>query len=242
MIYIREIKIRLFLILMLVTSLFLISYFYKETILFLIVKPNYSNLMNTNFFYFIFTNVIELFSVYLNLVLFVCYQFLVLYSIYHFFVFFSSALFFKEFIFLFFLLRFIFFIWIICINLLNFWLIPIFWDFFLSFQNVNSYSLNLHFEAKLSEYIDFYINIYYISFLYLQFFISIFLLIYNTIYSIELIKKLRKIFYFIFVIFSTLISPPDILSQILLSVLTIIIYEFLLFISLIRSCVKQVTN
>jgi Sec-independent protein secretion pathway component TatC len=44
-------------------------------------------------FYFIFTDVTEVFTVYMNLIFFLGNQILLLYFIYHFFIFFSPALF-----------------------------------------------------------------------------------------------------------------------------------------------------
>ena len=46
-------------------------------------------------------------------------------------------------------------------------------------------------------------------------------------FSLKPIKKFRKLYYFIFVTLSTLISPPDIISQIGLSLSMLIVYEFL---------------
>ena len=63
--YFIEIRNRLLLLLLTWLSTILISYLYKEILLFSIVQPNivfnFSN--GSTFFYFIFTNVTEIFSV-----------------------------------------------------------------------------------------------------------------------------------------------------------------------------------
>ena len=53
--------------------------------------------------------------------------------------------------------------------------------------------------------------------------------------NISLIKKFRKSLYLIFVIFATLITPPDITTQLILSVIVISVYEVLIFFILLKS-------
>jgi hypothetical protein len=66
--YILEIKNRLFLLLFTCVSTLVICYLYKETLIFLLVK---SNIFFSNNFYFIFTNVTEIFSVYIQYMLYI---------------------------------------------------------------------------------------------------------------------------------------------------------------------------
>ena len=88
--YLQEIKIRLFLLFLTWLFTVLISYAYKEVLLCVIlqVTENYNS-----DFYFIFTNVTEIFSVYIKLIKFLGNQILFLYFFYHLFGFFSPALF-----------------------------------------------------------------------------------------------------------------------------------------------------
>jgi len=240
MFYLNELKARFFLILFSFVFTFVLVYLYKETLLFLIIKPNYSNLTSSDSFYFIFTSVIEIFYVYIDLVLFFCFQFLALYFIYHLFSFISPALFLKEFKLLYYMIGFLTLSWIILLNLLNFFLIPMFWNFFLSFQN--SYSANLHFEAKLNEYLKFYVSLYYLFLGYAGLLVSLFFLFYYSINNLKLLKNLRKIFYFSFILLSTIVSPPDVISQVLLSFFCIFTYEVFFIIFLFKFYIKQVTS
>lgn len=232
MIYLIELKTRFVLVFLSFVFLFLICYFYKETILFFLIKP-YG-------LYFIFTNVTEVFSVYLELVAFVCIQIMIIYSTYQIFVFISPSLTLKEYVLFYYLFVSVVLFWVLLINILNYLLVPLFCNFFLSFQSLTSVSL--YFEAKLNEYLSFYISLYYLSFFYLFIFVFVFFLLYKVNNNVNIIKRLRKIFYFVFVIISTFFSPPDVFSQILISFLNILIYEFLLFIFLARYFIKQVTN
>ena len=236
--YFIEIRNRLLLLLLTWLSTILISYLYKEILLFSIVQPNivfnFSN--GSTFFYFIFTNVTEIFSVYLQLVLFLSFQIFILCVFYHMFNFLSPSLFNSEYFYLNLIFKTIVVVWIFSVILLSYILVPLTWNFFLSFQDLTkAYSFNLHFEAKLDEYLNFYIELYYLSVLYCQIFTILLLFLIHTNTNIKVIRKFRKLNYYFFVILSTLISPPDILSQVLISITTIALYEVLIFIFMFRA-------
>jgi Sec-independent protein secretion pathway component TatC len=121
--------------------------------------------------------------------------------------------------------------------ILNIWILPACWNFFLSFQQtiVNN-SVNLYFEAKINEYLKFYINLYFMCNLSCQMFMIIILFLIYIKGDLELIKKFRKIFYFSFVIFATIVTPPDVTTQLILSSSMICIYEVLIFSVLLKNC------
>lgn len=243
--YFVEIRNRFLLVLLTWFSTLFISYLYKEILLFSIVQPNlildFSS--GSTFLYFIFTNVTEVFSVYFQLVLFLSFQIFLLYFFYHMFSFLSPSLFNSEYFYLNFICKIIISIWVFSLILLNYILVPLTWNFFLSFQNLTkAYSFNLHFEAKLDEYLNFYIELYYFSVLYCQVFTILFLFLLYTNTNIKIIRKFRKLNYYLFVIFSTLISPPDILSQIFISITSIALYEILLFSFIFRSSLILLTR
>lgn len=241
--YFLEIKNRMFLLFITWVSAIFICYLYKEILLFLIVQSNTSanSPYNLTFLYFIFTNVTEIFYVYLQLIFFLSFQIFIFYSIYHLFLFFSPAFFQVEYFFAVFVLKIISVAWLISMALSNCVLIPLTWDFFLSFQELTTnYAFNLHFEAKLNEYLDFYISLYYLCFFYFQIFVFFFF--YYLTIGLYNIKKFRKLYYYCFVIFATLISPPEILTQLLFSLFLIFTYELLLFIFLLKSNIIKVTS
>ena len=157
--YYLEIKNRLTLLLFFWSFYTIIAYTYKETFIFLfLIKPNellYSNNISS---YFIFTDIRELFSVYMKITLFISNQATILLLLFHFFVFFSSGLYYSEYLHLKRLIYFSLFFWVCAINFLNQFLLPFSLNFFLSFQTLSFVeSIRIHFESKLVEYLDFYI-------------------------------------------------------------------------------------
>jgi sec-independent protein translocase protein TatC len=247
--YILEIKNRLFFLFLTYFSVILITYFYKEILLFLIIKPNYFlNNNKVNLCYFIFTAVTEIFSVYVQLIFFISFQFFLIFLLYHIFIFFSFALFKKEYRFFKTVLKTIFFIWILSSFISHYLIIPLTWNFFLSFRDLlaKNDSFSIYFEAKIIEYFYFYIYLYYICGVYLQT-VTLFFFMLNYInISIKNVRKYRKLYFFGFVIFSTLLSP-DVLSQFLISLFLIVVYEIFIFFYIFSTklrnlfCVK-VTN
>lgn len=228
-IYLLEIRNRFFFVLVSLFSVLFISYIYKEILLFLILKPFSIKDMNSNLciFYFIFTDLTEILSVYLKLIFFITAQITIFYFIYHCFIFFSPAFFKKEYSFCSNLIITCFTIWLFSLIIVNYYLIPLSWKFFFSFHTIVSAKfISLHFEPRIKEYLSFCLSIYYNFILYSQLFVLLFIVNSNYNYNIKLIKKYRKFYYFIFVVFSTFLSPPDIFSQLIISFGLIIVYEF----------------
>lgn len=238
--YFLEIKNRCFLLIISYVTLVLITYFYKETLLFLIVTPSFSSVLKTendfSFLYFIFTNVTEIFSVYIQIILFISLQVTFIFLIYHVFIFLSPAFFETEYIYTKIIVKTLILTWISSVVLANYFIIPLTWNFFLSFQElISEQSFSIHFEAKLSEYSSFCISLYYLCSFYFQAFILLFITLNYINFNKNSMKKFRKLYYFFFVIFSTLISPPDIISQVLISFILIISYETLIFLFLFKN-------
>lgn len=236
--YFLEIKNRTLLIITTIFAMILVSYLYKETLLFIIIQPERLVFKNNSYsaFYFIFTNVTEILSVYIQLITFLSFQFFLLFVIYHCFVFFSPAMFKSEYIFLFFILRTSFIVWFLSALISNFLIVPITWDFFFSFQELfSSKFVNLHFEAKLTEYLEFYVVIYYVCAVYFQAFTILFFFLNYINDKTKVIRKFRKVYYYFFVIFSTLISPPDLISQFVISLFLIFVYEVFIFFIIVKS-------
>lgn len=227
--YYLEIKNRFILWCVTLLSILMVSYVHKETLLFTVIQPNLNLSDCKNNFYFIFTNVLEIFTVYLKLTLFLSLQVSFIYLFYHMFIFLSSGFFYLEYLYFKFFVTIVFVVWVLSIVLSNFILIPFSWNFFLSFQSlIIAKSLNLHFEAKLNEYFSFYISFYYLCEFYCQFFVFFIIILDYRNSNVNFIKKFRKLYYYCFIVFSTLISPPDIFSQVLISLIFILIYECLI--------------
>jgi sec-independent protein translocase protein TatC len=239
--YLIEIKNRIFLVTLTYCSLFIITYYYKEILLILIIKSNYLFTNNkTNINHFIFTDVTEIFFLYFKLVFFISFQTTFFFFVYHTFIFFTYALFKKEYRFLRSLIQISLLTWCVSAYVSTNIIIPLTWDFFLSFQNLFSKPdiIKLHFEAKIVEYFNFYTSFYFMCELYFQSVIFIFFIFHYYNINFKIIRKFRKIFYFYFLILATFLTP-DVISQIFLVALLIFAYEIFIFIFLI---IKKLRN
>ena len=231
--YYVEIKNRCFLLSTCWVVTLITCYFYKETILFILI--NSSNYAEK---YFIFTDIGEIFYVYLQLTFFISNQMTLLMVFYHSLIFLSSGLYESEYEKLQLAFKVYIISWICSILLLNKIILPVSWNFFLSFQEAEG--ISFFFEAKIIEYLNYFTNLYYVCFLNCQLLAVITLLLNNYSRNVNRIRKFRKLFYIIFVIFSTLTTPPDIISQVLMSASLITFYEILLFLNILKT--SMVTN
>jgi sec-independent protein translocase protein TatC len=222
--YFIECKNRLLLVLFSMFMTFIFSYVYKEILLFILLSPNY--VFNFDVIYFIFTDLTEVFTLYLKLIMFFLMHTFILSFMFQCFVFFSSALFISEYKFLLRLLKISFIIWILTILVTNFLIIPSTWYcFFYAHDFISQKFVPLYFEAKLTTYFNFYLSVYYTCVLVFQFTLGVFMFINYYSNNLKQIKKLRKIYYYFFVLVSTLLTPPDIFSQCIISFLFILGYE-----------------
>ena len=228
--YFIELKNRFFFLLLSCFSFAITGYYYKKILLFLVLKPTHCETGILN--YFVFTNITEIFSSYLNVIIFFTFHIFLLFLVYHTKNFLSPSLFRREYESLKYIIRLILVVWLVSIGILNYCLFPLVWDFFLSFHQ-NS-GVSLYFEAKLIEYLNFYITFYVIFVLYCQVFTCIIFFLNYLNADTIVIKKFRKIFYFFLVLFSTLISPPDISSQLLISLHMIWFFELLVLTILLK--------
>ena len=111
---------------------------------------------------------------------------------------------------------------------MNNFIFPTTWGFFLKFQEYLSFqNLTFYFEVKLNEYLIFYKSIYYLCNLVYQTIVLFFVLLDLFNANLLVVKKLRKIFYFCFFVFSTLLTPPEVSYQLMISICIILIYELI---------------
>jgi sec-independent protein translocase protein TatC len=225
--YYLEIKNRLFLLFTAWSFISIVCYFYKEALLFVLINST-QNLLDASS-YFIFTDVSEIFYVYIRLTFFISNQITVMMFFYHLLIFLALGLYRFEFNKIRFTFQIFLVTWLSSMVLLYKFLIPFSWSFFLNFQQskIGLQPVSFFFEAKIIEYFNYLTSVYYICLLSCQFLIIITLLL-NSI-SNKKNKMFRKLFYLIFVVFSTLITPPDVISQIIVTVNLIITYEMIIF-------------
>lgn len=235
--YLLEIRNKFVLLFTTFTSIILICYYYKEVLLFLVTQMHLEDIN----LYFIFTDVTELFSVYFRLITFFSVQATLWYLLYHILSFLSPAFFPEEYKLISFLFISVTFFWLFSMLLSSYVLIPLGWSFFLSFQSQQIF----YFEARISEYLDFYNNAYFLCLIYCQLLTCLFFFVADAQENYIYVKKYRKLYYYVFLLFSTLVTPPDLISQIVTTFLLIVLYETIVVLSMFRSFTRQfnwVTN
>jgi len=139
--YIKEIKNRSFLISLTWVSTFICSYSYKENILFLCVKPSLYYFKDSSF-YFISTNLTEIFYTYLDLMYFIANNLTFILLIYHILIFLHLGLTSKEYNKFKSIILISFALWVFYILYINNYFLKLCWDFFISFQNSTNNSLH----------------------------------------------------------------------------------------------------
>lgn len=242
--YFTELRNRLLLIFVCSLCITIIIYLYKEILLFLFTEYSDKDKFSKDFFlfnYFIFTDTKEILQVYLILCEFINLQIIGLVTVYHIFIFLTPSLFWTEFFHLKFFLLAIFYGTLVSSFLIIFILIPSFKKFLLSFHLlIQDQSFNLFFEAKLKDYILFYVSTYSIISYYFQIFIIFLLVLKLLVFHKNKLQKFRKITYFFFMITVTFIAPPDIWNQFCLTGFCIFFYEIFSWILLFTLYLKNV--
>ena len=233
-----EIRNRTVLTLITCLSVFLTVYYYKKYLLSLILSIN-TNFLNKLFDYFIFTSITEIFSVYLKLD-FLITSVVIYYTIfYHLICFLSYGLYKLEYNYIkssFFFS--IFFGWL-SIFFCNYIFIPFLLRFFLSFHENTANDINFFFEARIMDYFLFYINSQLSCFSGFQ--IGVILILFSSYLgnNLNLLKNFRKIIYLFLLFISTVVTPPDVLSQILLFLFLLISFESLIFLTVFKKINKS---
>ena len=95
--------------------------------------------------------------------------------------------------------------WVCSVILLKKIVVPFSWSFFLSFQETNNpfQPASFFFEARILEYFNYFTNFYYICLANCQLLTLSILFLNNVSKKIGTIKTFRKLFYLVFILFST---------------------------------------
>ena len=229
--HIEEIKNRFYLILASFTSLITVTLYYQRTLLYLTVKPSLY-LFQEDSFYFIFTNLTEIFLTYLSLNVFVSLNITMLLLLVQSFFFFTPIWYSMEYhIVKSKIIRIVWF-WMASFLITYYILVPFSWNFFFNFQNLSNDSFikffDIYFEARISEYVDFFIMIQTMCTFSLLIMLLFFSLLTKNNDLILKVKESRKYIFFLFFFVSALISPPEVLVQLFLGILICTLFEILL--------------
>jgi len=234
--YLSELKYRLIYFLVSFFLIFITAYFYSEVIFYLLANPllNISNSQSTSF---ISTHVSEIFLSYLKLAGFigiVCSFFVFLCHVY---IFLVPGLYKNEKSYLFNLILVSFFLFILSFFCTYYYLIPVIWKFFLSFQFISS-DLDLNLNPRIYEYINITLKLLLLFSFSFQLPLILKLLLDFKLISLNFLVKKRHFFILFSFIISGIITPPDIYSQFILAITSIFFFEFTIFFKLFSNSIK----
>ena len=232
--YLNELKYRILYCFFSFFINFLVLFFYLKELLFIVVTPLVNINRNDSFSYFIFTDMLDIFFIYIKIILvlgFVTIFPLVLIQLWFFLV---EGLYNYEKIFL---LKFLIFFIIFLINIYFFlytYLIPLIWLFFINFELTTDNSLfGIYYEAHISDYVNLMLYIFYIFFCLILIPVLMIFLLYFNFVEVNFFMLYRKYLIIIFFILGGILSPSDIFSQIIISFFIFFIYEIVIFFSLL---------
>lgn len=220
--YILELKYRVLLTTLSFTVVINISYFYKSTFLFLLLKYlAYNEFID---FYVISTNILELLSLYFNITCIMTNNIMFYFIAYNFLIFLNYALYQREYI----SMKLTIYLWLIINMIITLFaviiILPIMWRFLKYYQKPSTVNL-ICFETKVTEYYIIFYNIYLLTAYCLLFMILTLSLLKNYLNKLILVK-LRKIT--IFTVITLLTVTNDILVQLTIWIFFIACYESLL--------------
>lgn len=229
--YVIEIKYRIICILTVFFTFISVIIAYKFYIIHLVLWMNSTaNSLN----YFILTSITELFSVFFNMSSFLVKYMLYYYIYYHVVSFLALGLYHKEYKYLKKIFITSLFLWILSTSIFWNMLLPMTYDFFFNFQHRSTETLNVFFEPKMDEYLNFILNVYSQSYTCFQLLLVIIIFLEYTNTNLSAIKNLKKFIYILILLVATLITPPDILNQMIIFLFLVLSMETYLFSKILK--------
>jgi len=219
---------------------------YKETLLYILIKPTISSLSLISRSYLICTNITDGFTTYWNIIMILYLHYVLFFLFYNAYFFFVPGLYYQEKKILSDFISIYILVYIFVVLLFYNYLLPTSWNFFFKFNDMyfdlnlpqHNKEVKLFFEITLKHYVAFFFSLYFFLLIFIQLYI---LLIYKLIKIYKKVKfkaLYRKQIYFLFFVFSTLITPPDILSQIVFGSTSILVLELTIFILIFKNKVE----
>ena len=223
--HLRELRNRILLTFLFLIIAFFFFFYNVDSVSEFLTRSLFSLLNDSSNQRMIFTGLPEIFVSNLKISLFASFLLSVPFLLIQIFLFSSPALYKKEkkiFIPLISIIPIFFFLGVL---FAYYFLIPIIWSFFLSFENFMDTSFPIELESRYSEYMKLTMYLLFASGLSFQFPVLIVLLTKLGFFNTHYLKKNRKYFYVGILIFSAFFTPPDVVSQIGITIPLIIFYE-----------------
>lgn len=238
----NELKYRIFYIGLSFMLTFTCSYFYIGHIIYILSLP-FLNIRKINVFLnqsdFIFTTIFEAFSSYLFISGVIACYFIIPNLLYGLFSFLKSGLTLSEKKYLKFIIKLFLIFFFFSMNFAYWVCLPFILKFFIGFEEIikaNLFTLKL--EPKILDYLNMtIISILWFNIIFQMPFILLFCL-YQDFFDIKFLKKNRKIFLMNFIIISALITPPDVITQLIIALPLTLFFELILFFSYLKQTYK----
>lgn len=232
--HLKDLKKAVFRILIFFFTAFCLSYFYKEEIYALLLKPFIQNLSHLENRQIIYTNLSEAFVVYIQLSFFMALFLTVPFFLSQILYFISPGLLKKERKFAYICIFLIPMLLIVGVLFAYFYAFPVAWKFFLSFEQNNSKVLGipLLLYVRMQDYLSLCVQIMIAFGLTFQLPAMIIILYKLKLISIKALRAQRRIVVVIAFGVAAIITPPDAMSQIILALIMILLYEISIYICL----------
>ena len=231
MFYFNELFLRFKFIIFSCLFILCLCYLYKNVLL-TVFSFSLLNLPINSLNEFIYTHPIELFQVHLYFSGLICIYFILPLLVWQILDFLKSSL--TNYIYkLYFNKSIVMILGFFLLNIISFnYLLPNIWFFFTDFNNLESSRklLNFFFELRIQEYFNFVVNFLYITNIFIFLFYTLYFLI--SFFGLSNIIYWKKLFIFINIVCATLLSPPDVYSQIIILLILSVFFEFLIFLNL----------
>ncbi len=224
--HLKELRNRILYIFIFLLIAFCVFFYNASFIGELLSKPLFQVLENPEDRRMIFTGLPEVFVSNLKISLFASFLITLPFIIIQTVLFLSPAMYKKEkdfFFPIFFLIPLLF---LLGIMFAYFLLIPLIWEFFISFENIFSSGINVELESRYSEYMKLIMFLLLASGISFEFPILLIILVKLKILNVKILRRNRKYFFIAILIFSAIFTPPDIISQLGIAIPLIIFYEF----------------
>lgn len=121
-------------------------------------------------------------------------------------------------------------LFLIGVVLVYFIIMPITWKFFVSFQNISARNgTSIILEAKISEYVDLIVELFIGFGLAFQLPIILVMLTKLRIITYMQLKSFRRYSIVLIFILAAILTPPDVISQVILALPLVLLYEISIF-------------
>lgn len=227
--HVRELRIRLIYSSLILFISFLICYNYALEIYQFLLKPLLSNNQYVDQ-KIIYTNLSEVFFSYIKLAFFAASFISFPYFLIQLYIFMAPGLYKQEKLVMIPYLIFIPVLFIAGALFVYYFIIPIAWNFFLSFEVNEIGKIPIKLEAKVSEYLSLIMHLIIAFGLAFELPVLLILLVHINIIDTEKLKKFRRWSIVIIFTIAAIITPPDAISQISLAIPMIMLYEIAIFI------------